>query len=183
MASQIIRTWTAPPEWVALHPFDKPRVGPAVPTLRNAGLGKVVGRVVVGVQRYVGSYGMGGPGFVALGLSPMAGGSAEWLTLTLWAADAWCLYDGAALNVRLGYDFEDWAGEVAGGRLCAARVTDAASRFVIRNRDGPRRHQLEVPKDKSRLPPRAGTGEPPEWFENDSLLDAWVLAPTDDLYV
>lgn len=49
---------------------------------------RVVGRTVDEVRTYVGTYGMGGPGFFGLRLGD------EWLVVAIWGADSWIEADG-----------------------------------------------------------------------------------------
>jgi hypothetical protein len=88
----------------------------------------------------------------------------------------------APFDTRPGGHFTRWADAVVGKRLVEARVGRAASVFHIVGGQAAC-HRIAVPGDKSRLPARAGTGEPREWIEGDSLWDAWVVAPTDRVFV
>jgi len=163
-------------------------------TVRAAGAARIVGRDVQAWSGHLGSYGMGGYGFFGLRLAPTAAFPAEWLLLTLFAADNWLLLDGRwvaahpalwAVRRPLTADFggdrswDDLSPCLVGARLVAATVTDTVARFTLEQ--GATAHQLEVPAEAERLPPFGGTGEPRRWNRRESLRDAWVFSESGDL--
>ncbi len=163
-------------------------------TLRAAGAARLVGRDVQAWNGQLGSYGMGGYGFFGLRLAPTANFPAEWLILTLFAADNWLLLDGHwvaahpvlwAIQRPLTADFggdeswDDLSAQIVGARLVAATITDTAARFMLRQ--GSTGALLEVPAEAALLPPFGGTGEPRRWNPRESLRDAWVLSASGDL--
>ncbi|MDD3473381.1 MAG: hypothetical protein PHS86_11405 [Syntrophaceae bacterium] len=58
----------------------------------------VQGRRILMWSSYCGTYGMGGPGFLGFLLSETEERGEEWLILTLWAADEWCIVDGKPIG-------------------------------------------------------------------------------------
>ena len=138
---------------------------------------------------------MGGYGFFGLRLAPTADFPAEWLILTLFAADNWLLLDGrwvaahpALWGVQrpLTADFggeeswDDLSPAIVGAQIVAATVTDTTARFMLRQGTDTGA-LLEVPAEAERLPPFGGTGEPRRWNPRESLRDAWVLSERGDL--
>lgn len=163
-------------------------------TVRAAGEARIVGRDVRAWSGHLGGYGMGGYGFFGLRLDPTVDFPAEWLILTLFAADNWLLLDGRwvaahpalwAVQRLLTADFggdeswDDLSPLLIGARLVAATVTDTTARFMLRQ--GAEGYLLEVPAEAGRLPPFGGTGQPRRWNPRASLRDAWVLAESGDL--
>lgn len=69
MSSGITKAWRAPADWEMEGPFHTPSSGPEVPTLRATGVRVVIGRPITTACTHLGSYGMGGPGFLGVGLA------------------------------------------------------------------------------------------------------------------
>ncbi|HEX9990414.1 MAG TPA: hypothetical protein VGE45_18290 [Chloroflexia bacterium] len=171
--------------------------GGTVPaTLRQAGVGRVIGRRVIEWSDSLGTYGMGGPGFFGLYLAETEAYSAEWFALTLWGAGEWLLLDGRWAHANPNqYDVQrplrsDYAGmegwDEISGMLVGAIVRDAAIRdnaSVMTLEQGEHTHILEVPEDTSRLPRYGGSLEQRVWHSHESHLDAWVISPTAELWV
>jgi hypothetical protein len=68
--------------------------GKRIPLLsKKGGVKRVVGREIFETSRYLGSYGMGGPGFFGFRLGKKGRYPEEWLVLTIWGADNWLLID------------------------------------------------------------------------------------------
>lgn len=170
-----------PKGWFGLF-FATPANGDPPPTLRSVGPAAIEGRRVLETSSCAGTYGMGGPGFLALRLTATRERPKEWLVLCLWAADNWCHFDGLPLEALPGqgrevYGFSRFDEAVRGQIVQAVDVGDLASRLAI----GP--HMLEVREDPAERPPHAGDGSPRALEPGESLLDAWVLSPTTELFV
>lgn len=158
-------------------------------TLREVGVGRVVGRRIVEWMANLGSYGMGGPGFFGLRLNATDEYPEEWLALRLWGADNWLLLDGQwvgghpnqyHVQMPLISDFggdESW--DRMSERLVGAVIEDMQAErdeSVIVLAQGEERHRLEIPKDPGRLPLYGGTMEPHAWSPGEDQRDAWIIA-------
>jgi hypothetical protein len=180
--------WLEPDDWVGEGQFDTPRSGPSVPSLRSLSVEAIVGRRIVSVSTHVGTYGMAGPGFLGLNLEASELRPMEWLVLCLWGATEWCLFDGKPVesNRRSRLDevgSRSFAFAVTGKQIVTASIADKCCELVFGVAPGSPTHRLEIPMDTSRLPVYAGSGRRRRLAPSDSLLDAWVLSPTDLLYV
>ena len=189
MSSGIVKAWLAPAGWEMEGPFHTPGGGPAVPTLREAGVQCVVGRRVVAACTRLGSYGMGGAGLLGIGLGETDARPAEWLVLCLWRASQWCLFDGQPVgsherSTLRAFGEERFVSVVAGKEVVHFEVQDRWCCLLIGSRaPEERRYVLEVPRDASLLPAYWGTGRRRELAPGVSLWDAWGLSPSDELYV
>jgi hypothetical protein len=168
---------------------------PAV-SLRELGIGRILGREITGWHHSLGSYGMGGPGFFGLHLAPTESFPDEWLVLTLWAADNWLLFDGRwvaahpnqyhvqrPLTSFFGGD-EEW--DELSDRLVHATITGAEIRqnasHIDLEKDGVS-HILEIPEDTSLLPLYGGSLTSHQWNPEESQLDAWIISERGDLII
>jgi hypothetical protein len=165
-------------------------------TIRDAGTARVLDREIDRWSVSLGSYGMGGPGFFGLHLTPAGDYPAEWLLLTLWGAGEWLLLDGVWVEAHpnqyvkqrplySNFGGEDtWdqvSGKVIRARITSFEVADRTSRIVLAK--GNSEHVLEIPEDTSLLPLYGGNLEPHIWFPGESQLDAWVISETGELQV
>lgn len=170
--------------------------GSAPATLRQTGVGRIIGRRVIEWSDALGTYGMGGPGFFGLYLAETEEYSAEWFVLTLWGAGEWLLLDGRWAHahpnqyevqrpLRSNYaGMEGWdeiSDKLVGATIRDAAISDSGS--VITLEQGKDVYILEVPEDTSRLPRYGGTLEQRKWHAHESQLDAWVISPTAELWV
>ncbi len=186
--SQIIAPWLAPADWECEGPFDTPRHGPGVPSFRTLTTDAIAGRHIRMASTNVGSYGMGGSGFLGLALDASETRPAEWLVLCLWGAAEWCLWDGVPIraNEKSGmYEVgtTQFENVISGTQLIAACVEDRSCQFCIARAVSGAISTLEVPSDTSRLPVYGVSGGRRKLGTEDSLLDAWVLSPSNSLYV
>jgi hypothetical protein len=169
------------------------RYQPAV-SLRDVGVERILGRKVVAWSHSLGSYGMGGPGFFGLQLYSSPAFHAEWLVLTLWAADNWLLFDGQWVAAHpnqyhkqrplVSYfggdeDWDDLSEKLVHSTIVAAEIDGDTSRIHLEK--GPVSQLLEIPRDTSLLPPHGGSLAPRTWNLSESRLDAWIISESGDL--
>jgi hypothetical protein len=165
-------------------------------SLRALGIERILGREIIAWNHSLGSYGMGGPGFFGLHLAASGKYPAEWLVLTLWAADNWLLFDGRWVAAHpnqyhiqrplvsyFGGD-EDWdelSEKLLGAIIKDARIADNISRLTVEKEAVA--HLLEIPENTSLLPLHGGSLTPHEWNPRESHLDAWIISQDGDLIV
>lgn len=78
---------------------DRCKKGKLIPKLSTKGGPKrVIGRTILESCPFLGSYGMGGPGFFGFKLEAKGQYKEEWLVLTMWSADSWLLLNGLWLS-------------------------------------------------------------------------------------
>lgn len=128
----------------------------------------VVGATVQGWTTHAGTYGMGGPGFVALDL----GG--RWLVVTLWGAGSWLRVDDRLLDDVPRDDTTVLVGWTV--TACVVERTWLAIDFA----GG---HSLRLAHDPDDRPRFAGDGTPRALGPADDLRTAVVLAPTTEIWV
>jgi hypothetical protein len=186
--SLVIAPWTEPDGWECEGQFDTPRRGPPVPSLRLLSASPILRRRIRSTCTHIGSYGMGGPGFLGIELDANDSRPKEWLVLCLWGAAEWCLFDGQPIEsnqlsrlTAIGADA--FAQAVAGGEITTAKIEDKSCELCITTAGRAAVCRLEVPSDTGKLPVYGGTGGRRMLALTDSLLDAWVLSPTEFLYV
>lgn len=181
----IIPCWEVPADFEPQGPFDLPteEQGRKPPTLRQVGIDRVVGRTVLSACCHLGSYGMGGPGFLGLQLARAGEFPEEWLVLCLWAAADWVLYDGKPIDCHPDqtewqpYGLDDFERDVAGRRVIGFACGDAYCGMQIGDR------LLTFPEDPTARPPLPGAKANRTLSPGESLLDAWVVASTQYLAV
>jgi hypothetical protein len=171
------------------------RYRPAV-SLRRLGIGRILGREIIGWHHSLGSYGMGGPGFFGLHFAPTDSFPDEWLVLTLWAADNWLLFDGHWVAAHpnqyhvqhplVSYFGGDEEWDELSDKLIHATIIDAeirqnASRIDFEKGGVP--HVLEIPEDTGLLPLHGGSLAPHQWKPDESQLDAWIISESGELLI
>lgn len=132
----------------------------------------VVGATVAAWTANAGTYGMGGPGFVALDL----GG--RWLVVTLWGAGSWIRVDDRLLDEVDRDDPTVLVGWTVTG--CVVERTWLA--LDLAGPDGSA-HSLRLAHDADDRPRFAGSGDPRAFGPDDDLRTAVVLAPTTEIWV
>jgi len=172
--------------------------GKPPPTLRQVGTNNILNRVILEWSSHLGSYGMGGPGFVGFRLDGNESRSTEWLVLTLWGADSWLLLDDrwvgahpkyyhiqkplfSYYNKADGGKWDEVAELVVGTRITEAEVANDSCSFYLAKED--KIVTLKVPKDTSKLPRLAGPDTPRTWLESEHMLDAWVVTEDPFLFL
>jgi hypothetical protein len=158
-------------------------------TLRDTGIDRIIHRTIIDWAPYMGTYGMGGPGFFGLRLEQTELFPDEWMVLTLWGAMEWLTIDDRWLHCSRTqyavqkplYTYDDSYSKVnsrvngllIGYTIEEAEITDDMCNITLEK--DTQTHLLEIPMDSSKLPLRGGTMEPHEWNSEESPLDAWVV--------
>jgi hypothetical protein len=144
---------------------------------------------VTEISANLGSYGMGGPGFVGLHLRPVDG-PAFWLVFTLWGAACWLTLDDDLVSD--GYSSDEkralagrWhfrpLSDLVGSKLTEVRLQadEAQFRFKCANTF----HVLRLRLDASDLPVHRGSGEHRRLQADQDLRDAVIVTRHARLWV
>ena len=176
-------------------------------SLRSLGVDRILHRRISDWCNYLGSYGMGGPGFFGMKLAKNESFPEEWLILRLWGAGGWLLIDERWVSafpslfaiqkplyneMYFFYDkkkkkqivLERWdnVSEILiNAQITQATIVHNESRIALINNT--KEHLLEIPKDTSKLPVRGGGGKKKVWNEEESQLDAWVITPNEYVFI
>jgi hypothetical protein len=187
----IIPTFEVPKNWKpkGMHPFEQPRKGSIPITLRQTGLERILGRQVLSISQYLGSYGMGGAGFFGLQLKKTKEYSMDWLVLRLWGADNWLHFDGHIINCHSNQvpkftplNSQELKKTIKGLTLVSAEVMDKSSYFILDG--GPTQiHRLEIKEDPASRPLTGGSNEQHKFNPGESCWNAWVVSKTQHLVV
>jgi hypothetical protein len=194
-----LTTWTAD-GWVELPGYfgflyaaedDEMVIAKRPDTLAIRGASGLISVEIEGWHGYLGSYGMGGPGFFGLLLPPRAGTAGayrEYLVFAAWGANQYIFLDGKVLDTSPSYSdqYDSWLagsaeGQAAldtaliGARIEAATLTQDALRLKLM-REG-RATLLEFVRNDPRLAPM-GDDEPrkPAYTEG-VIADHLVFQP------
>ena len=143
----------------------------------------IVGRRVDEIVPYVGTYGMGGPGFFGIRLGN------EWLTIAIWGASEWITVDGLLVgDVFFGHYGrpEPWISE-SGDRLSTELVGSTITAIDIEPRsllmsfsNGLSMSIDEAPDSR---PIFEGTKQPRRFVDGDDLRDVIFLSPTTEIWI
>lgn len=183
------KCWEALPIDKYAHGFESDN-GKRIPTLKQkGGVKRVIGRIIEDVSPYLGSYGMGGPGFLGFLLAKKSRYPQEWLVIRTWSAPGWLLLDNKWLECPLSYydskkcffqeektifsECEKQYREAFNGK----QITDFfyGKRWFKMKIDN---CFLEWPADLSKLPPY-GNGNPRKWIcKNETMEDAFLISST-----
>lgn len=148
----------------------------------------LAGRKIVDVIGHAGTYGMGGPGFVAIELDGRP--AQEWLVIALWGAGSWMTSQGRLV--------EDWhyesagrtapwsddtgaaplARELAGRTIESAEIGAHSLRIALSGG-----YDLTIAEDAGSRPVFAGNGKLRAFWPEDDLRRAVFLSPTLELWV
>ena len=143
--------------------------------------------VVTRTCSYLGSYGMGGPGFVGIRLRPASGGRI-WVVFTLWAAAGWLTLDDALLED--GYFANERSdssrcvvpiASLVGARFTSATLTADAAELAFAH-DGTT-HLLRLQRDSSHLPVHRGSKQPKMLLPTEDIRDAVIVSPRGNLWL
>jgi len=179
--SKIIPCYEAPDDWHPSYSCDLPCKGPIPPSIRKLGVERVIGRTIVDGSCHMGSYGMGGPGFLGLSLQQTEQYPLEVLVLCLWGSDEWVLYDSlpifAVNQTYKTYGQKKFCENVRGKVVKSFDIADKSCKIMLN--DTP----LEITENSEPRPTYGGTGGQRVLHEKDSLLDAWVIASKPYIYI
>ena len=177
-------------EYVGMFACTNGKRIPALP--EKGGVKRIVGRTILDCSKYLGSYGMGGPGFFGFQLKAKSYWPEEWLVLTMWSAAEWLLLDGLWLESSFGhFDLDKcfFKEEKTNFSEANKQVKDTFTGLTIAEfklhrksvymtlQDDIRVHKLELPSDLKRLPVYGNDTER-KWFEKDKLENGFIVSPT-----
>ena len=145
------------------------------------------GAKVLRLCPYLGSYGMGGPGF--WGLKCKLGGQQFWIVYRLWSADSWITLDGKFLKSSL---MDDELADIQPERLIDSEsllgavvesfeVDQDKALLTLTDREGEFRY-VELRSDGSTILPWRGNGEKKVFLEEESLEDGVILSRRANLW-
>jgi hypothetical protein len=141
----------------------------------------VIGRTVEEICPYVGTYGMGGPGFFGLRLG------LEWLVIAVWGAGEWMVSQGRCVEDSfhdnrprpwLAGESDELSVELVGQRIRSINVRRHSLRIVFENEV-----DLTIEETSDHRPLFEGTKEPRQFTDDDDLRRAVFLAPTIEIWV
>lgn len=151
-------------------PFDPPPEGliPFVPPPFHPAT--VAGRCIQGWMAYAGTYGMGGPGFLAFQL-----GEREWLMISLWGAADWVELNGAILS---SYNQDEVSSMLVGSRIVSIAVSKSSFSMEVEGN-----LLFHIAESAAGRPIFPGTGLPRQLGPDEDLRLGVFLAPTPELWV
>jgi len=143
--------------------------------------------VVIRTSCHLGSYGMGGPGFVGLRLRPQSGNSL-WIVFTLWGAAGWLTLDDALLED--GY-FPDERSDpsrsflplatLVGAQLHTFAITPDAAEFTFTHHGTTQ--LLRLQRDSNHLPVHRGSQQPKILSPSEDLRNAIIVSQRANLWL
>lgn len=151
----------------------------------------VVGGRILKTCCYLGSYGMGGPGFVGLKVRGSAVCS-FWVVVTVWGASEWLTIDGKPC--REGYfeeerrDMENRMGAPLPSLLSLkGNVIDSiemdSQHFLATLSAGGSVYQLRLLADSSSLPVHRGSKEPKVMEQGEDIRNAIIISRRANLWL
>jgi hypothetical protein len=158
-------------------------------TLATRGAAELMGAEIAGWCNFLGTYGMGGPGFFGLLLPPRAEAAyREYLVFAVWGAEEYILLDGRVLGTHPRYRdrYVPWLASgdegratldavLMGARIEAAELVDDHLRMTLSQ--GGRSHVLECVRNDPRLPPFGGGGPREPAYKEGVIADYLVFQP------
>jgi hypothetical protein len=146
---------------------------------------QLAGRSIDDFVANVGTYGMGGPGFVALQLGQ------QWLVIALWGAAAWMTSQGRLIEDLFHEDAgrpPPWIDPETGDNLLRERLIGHTIESIAIDRRALRiglsgGYDLTIAEDPATRPVFAGNKEPRAFAPDDDLRRAIFLSPTIELWV
>ena len=129
---------------------------------------------------YIGSYGMGGPGF--LGLKCRKNHQSFWIVFILWASDGWLTLDGNLIDSGLFGEEKILYQKrgilpidtIHGGKLLSVLFTECNVMLNIQKNGIT--HVIELRRDGTTVPPWRGSGEKKTFRSDESLEDSIILS-------
>lgn len=143
----------------------------------------MIDRKIDKVLTYVGTYGMGGPGFFGLRLGE------EWLVIAIWGAGEWIRIDGEFVEDHFFETSErpkPWisdgedrlSSKLVGAEISSLKIHRYSMKIGFSN--GMSLTIDEAPEDRPIL---EGSKEGRRFLEADDLRQAVFLAPTAEIWV
>jgi len=177
----LIKTWEIPENWEGSpfewSSFELPDKGVTPPTLKKTGITRILNRRVLDVCGYLGSYGMGGPGFFGIKLEKSKKHSEEWLVLRLWGASDWLHFNGRIIECHPNqeiiwkpYKIDNVKVILLDNSIMSAVVKAKSCIFKFQNG-----HVLELKYNPKTRPVYGGNGAPRVLNKGDDLNCAWIL--------
>ena len=186
--------------WEALEPDSKgcgiewfsQKNGKRIPLLiKKSGVKRVIGRKILETNPFLGSYGMGGPGFFGLKLEEKSRYPKEWLVLTVWEANAWLLVNNKWLSYPNGFYTPkqcfiktETNFSKSTEQINSIFINFIIADFKLHNRlfkiflqNDNRILKLELPSDLRRLPP-CGNGCNRKWYKGEKLENGLIISHT-----
>ena len=155
--------------------------------LADYDLSALSGAVVTRTSAYLGSYGMGGPGFVGIRVR-CSSGSRIWVVFTIWAAAGWLTLDGALLEDEYFPDERRDSSKtffplssLVGARLDSTRLAPDSAELSF-TQSGSRR-VLCIQRDSSHLPVHRGSKQPKLLLPTEDLRDAVIVSSRGNLWL
>jgi len=138
---------------------------------------------------YLGSYGMGGPGFVGLRLRPSSGRQA-WIVFTVWAAAGWLTINDDLLSE--GYFPDEQRelsssrrfrrlAELVGSTLADVHLDSELAALTFARSSGPL--VLRLRRDSSALPVHRGSEQPKVLATSQDIRDAVIISRRGSLWL
>lgn len=174
----LVKTWEIPKNWKPrMSSFELPGKGVIPPTIKKTGISRILNRKVLDVCGYLGSYGMGGPGFFGIKLEKAKKHPEEWLVLRFWGAADWLHFNGRIISCHPEQkkDFKPFEVENVRIILLANTIKSAvvkAKSCIFKFGNG---HVLALKYNPKTRPVFAGSGEPRALKKGDDLNCAWIL--------
>ena len=178
-------------------------------TIADTGVERVLSRKILKWDPGIGSWGRVSPRFFGFLLEEQDGYPQEWLVLTIWGAAEWLLLDDqwvlshsnqhrlqkplycsyvprqwdalSSRYIEASPGWDNFSPLVLGGVITEVYFRETSSFIKIEKDD--EIHILEVPADKTLLPPNGGNGEYKIWDPGQSFAAAWVISSSDKLRV
>jgi len=143
----------------------------------------LIGKRIDDVTTSAGTYGMGGPGFLALLLGE------QWLVIALWGAAAWMTCDGRLIEDLfhdtahrpepwLAHGIDDLQQHIVGQSIESIDIAPKSLRITLSGGV-----DLTLSDDPATRPAFAGNGQQRAFAPDDDLRRAVFLAPTTELWV
>ncbi|MEM7057727.1 MAG: hypothetical protein AAF557_09090 [Pseudomonadota bacterium] len=143
----------------------------------------VVGCRIDEASSIVGTYGMGGPGFLGFRLDQ------DWLVIAIWGAGEWTLVNGKLVTdifhdqydrpiPWISEDNDDLSPLIVGQMISDISVEPRSLRILFSNSA-----LLEIDESPDRRPIMEGSKEPRAFKFDDDLRRAVFLAPTTEIWV
>ena len=159
------------------------------PRLVDADASLFGGATVTRTCEYLGSYGMGGPGFVGLQLR-ISRGRHAWVVFTVWAAAGWLTINDDLLTE--GYSPDEQReqssshrlrrlSELVGSTLADIHLDRELAELTFSGSSGPL--VLRLRRDSSALPVHRGSKQPKVLATSQDIRDAVIISRRGSLWL